>query len=112
MPRKRPSSDPNLQLYRSFLFWIRVECIVGHQYCEENIELLISFCNCIHDCDNLDLIVRQNDLDTLLAHSGFFPELERDNIVWHGIGLRFNYWDPKKTESPFLDYPKIYDYPD
>ena len=111
MSRKRASDDPNLQLYRSFLFWLRVECIFGSRYSESNLELLLSFCNCIHECDTIDLIVKQDDIDKLLAHFGFNPELERDEIIWHGIGLRFDYWDPEKTDSPYLEIPKIYEYP-
>jgi hypothetical protein len=106
-----PVSFPQPPKQISFSIDCPVRSDISTEYCEENIELLISFGSCIHDCEHYDLLLDQNDLDTFLAHSGFFPELKRDHIIWHGIGLRFDYWDPEKTESPFLEYPKIYEYP-
>ena len=51
--------------------------------------------------------INSEQFDTLLAWAGFYPELQQQCIIWHGIGRRFDYWDPEESVSPYPSFPKI-----
>ena len=85
MLKRHLHDNPNLQLQLAYIFWLDTHCLRGHQFCATNYELLEDFGHCVTHYDLFDLFLEQEQMDTLLAHSGFHPNLEIGGITWYGV---------------------------
>ena len=109
MVKRLWDDNPNLQLEVVYTFWLDKYCLKGPNYCAYNYELLEDFSHREQDLDWPVWWLKQEELDTLLAWSGFQLELTREGIIWYGVCPILPDYIPDDGSSPFREFPKFYE---